>query len=91
MDTHRSQYNNNHTLKLDNPSEPYSISNKDYKKVAENRSLYGNYVDNALAYDPNKDNKSVYDVVFASDVYDPWGNLEFHVKKRHFNKTFVVI
>ena len=67
MDTQRSQYSQQ---KFTND---YSISEADLARVAENRSLYGNYVDNSLAYDPNKDKKSVYDVVFSSDVYDPWG------------------
>lgn len=41
--------------------------------VKENRSLYGNYVDNALAYDPHKEKKSVYNVVYETDEYNPWG------------------
>lgn len=41
--------------------------------VKENRSLYGNYVDNALAFDPHKEKKSVYNVVYETDEYNPWG------------------
>jgi hypothetical protein len=43
--------------------------------VKENRSLYGNYVDNSLAYDPYKEQKSVYNVVYETDAYNPWGIL----------------
>ena len=66
MDTQRSQYSNS-------KFGDYSISDADLAKVAENRSLYGNYVDNSLTYDQHKEKKSVYDVVFSSDIYDPWG------------------
>lgn len=41
--------------------------------VRENRSKYGNYVDNALAFDPHKEKKSVYNVVYETDEYNPWG------------------
>lgn len=41
--------------------------------VKENRSLYGNYVDNSLAFDPYKEQKSVYNVVYETDGYNPWG------------------
>lgn len=41
--------------------------------VKENRSKYGNYLDNALSYDPNKQQKSAFNVVYQPDVYNPWG------------------
>ena len=41
--------------------------------VKENRSMYGNFVDNSLAYDPYKEQKSVYNVVYETDAYNPWG------------------
>ena len=43
--------------------------------VKENRSMYGNFVDNSLAYDPYKEQKSVYNVVYETDAYNPWGIL----------------
>lgn len=49
-----------------------------FNTVKENRSLYGNYVDNSLAYDRYKENKSVYNVVFDTDGYNPWGMLRFN-------------
>lgn len=39
----------------------------------ENRSKYGNYLDNSLAYDPNKQQKSAFNVVYQPDIYNPWG------------------
>ena len=42
--------------------------------VKENRSMYGNYVDNSLTFDPYKEHKSVYNVVYDTDGYNPWGN-----------------
>jgi len=53
--------------------------------VKENRSVYGNFVDNALAYDPYKEQKSVYNVVYETDAYNPWGykiffSLHFRLK-----------
>ena len=36
--------------------------------VRENRSLHGSYIDNHLAKMPNKEKKSVYDVVYETDV-----------------------
>jgi hypothetical protein len=44
--------------------------------VRENRSMYGNYVDNALAFDPHKEKKSVYNVVYETDEYNPWGMMK---------------
>lgn len=44
------------------------------KTVKENRSEYGNHIDNSLAYDPAKEHKSVYNVVYETDAYNPWGN-----------------
>ena len=44
-----------------------------FKTVKENRSEYGNHIDNALAYDPAKEQKSVYNVVYETDAYNPWG------------------
>lgn len=41
--------------------------------VKENRSKYGNYLDNALSYDPHKEHKSAFNVVYESNVYNPWG------------------
>ena len=41
--------------------------------VKENRSVYGNHIDNSLAYDPAKEHKSVYNVVYETDAYNPWG------------------
>ena len=41
--------------------------------VKENRSVYGNHIDNSLAYDPAKEQKSVYNVVYETDAYNPWG------------------
>lgn len=41
--------------------------------VKENRSMHGNYVDNSLTYDPHKEKKSVYNVVYETDAYNPWG------------------
>ncbi|CAF0962986.1 unnamed protein product [Brachionus calyciflorus] len=41
--------------------------------VKENRSQYGNFVDNNLTYDPYKEQKSVYNVVYETDGYNPWG------------------
>lgn len=39
----------------------------------ENRSKYGNYLDNALSYDPHKEKQSAFNVVYQSDIYNPWG------------------
>ena len=41
--------------------------------VKENRSMYGNYLDNSLSNDPYKEQKSVYNVVNEPYLYDPWG------------------
>ena len=41
--------------------------------VRENRSKYGSFVDNALTYDPYKEQKSVYNIVTETDAYNPWG------------------
>lgn len=43
------------------------------KAVKDNRSEYGNHIDNSLAYDPAKEHKSVYNVVYETDAYNPWG------------------
>ena len=51
------------------------LDNESFAKLAENRSIYGSYLDNSLAYDPNKDKKSVYDVIYTQEIYDPWGKL----------------
>jgi hypothetical protein len=53
--------------------------------VKENRSVYGNFVDNALAYDPYKEQKSVYNVVYETDAYNPWGIYEFFFFFRFFS------
>lgn len=55
------------------PSNPQTLSPEDFAKIAENRSLYGNYVDNAITYDPYKDKKPVYDIIYTQDQWDPWG------------------
>ena len=41
--------------------------------VKENRSLYGSYVDNAVAFAPGKETKAMYNLVFDHDSYFPWG------------------
>lgn len=55
-----------------------SLNDNEFAKLAENRSIFGSYVDNALAYDPNKEKRSVYDIVYAQDVYDPWGKFDVY-------------
>ena len=62
------------------PQQPAQNSNflnnyaSDYfKTVKENRSEYGNHIDNSLSYDPAKEHKSVYNVVYETDAYNPWG------------------
>lgn len=49
------------------------LDDESFAKLAENRSMYGSYLDNALAYDPNKDKRPVYDVIYTQEIYDPWG------------------
>lgn len=41
--------------------------------VKENRSVYGNYLDNSYTYDPHKDKKSHFNTVYETDAYNPWG------------------
>ena len=43
------------------------------KTVKENRSEYGSHIDNSLAFDPAKEHKSMYNVVYETDAYNPWG------------------
>lgn len=43
--------------------------------VKENRSAYGSYVDNTLTYDPHKEQKSHFNVIYDTDQYNPWGIL----------------
>ena len=72
---------NNHIDELKNTNSSNGSASKvinsyaaDYlNTVRENRSMYGNYVDNALAFDPHKEKKSVYNVVYETDEYNPWG------------------
>lgn len=42
--------------------------------VKENRSVYGNYLDNSYTYAPHKDKKSHFNTVYDTDAYNPWGN-----------------
>jgi hypothetical protein len=66
----------------DNNSELINnlIAKEYVNQVKENRSLYGSYVDNALAFDPNKESNSMYNVVYEteSDNYFPWGERNQH-------------
>jgi hypothetical protein len=49
---------------------------KEYlKTVKENRSAYGNFMDNAISFDPYKEQKATFDVVRNTEIYDPWGNI----------------
>ena len=78
--THSIQNNNsssNHQLN-GNRAPPnvdiYPAYASDYiNAVKENRSIYGNYVDNSLAFDPHKEHKSIMNVVYETDGYNPWG------------------
>ncbi len=64
----------NQSMNAKNGGQPFSSYAAEYMNaVKENRSLYGNYVDNSLAFDPYKEQKSVYNVVYETDGYNPWG------------------
>jgi hypothetical protein len=59
---------------VQNGNSSYPSHVTDYMNaVKENRSVYGNYVDNALAFDPYKEQKSAFNVVYETDGYNPWG------------------
>lgn len=62
------------------PSSAQPTTNNPYaaeylNTVKENRSVYGNYLDNAYTYDPHKDKKSHFNTVYETDAYNPWGIL----------------
>lgn len=44
-----------------------------FNNVRENRSIHGNHIDNSLALDPAKEKKSMYNVIYETDAYNPWG------------------
>ncbi len=70
-----SGYNFNNTMNnnssVGNPSG-FSGYGSSYN-AAENRSKYGSYLDNSLTYDPHKDKKSAFNVVYETNIYNPWG------------------
>lgn len=53
------------------PLNPYAAEY--LNTVKENRSVYGNYLDNSYVYDPYKDKKTHFNVVTETDAYNPWG------------------
>ena len=58
------------------PHSPHVLNNfaNEYlTTVRENRSKFGSFVDNQLSCDPFKEQKSVYNVVYDCDTYNPWG------------------
>lgn len=60
-------------ITANNPPTLNSYGNQYVNTVKENRSKYGNYLDNALSHDPHKEQKSAFNVVYESNVYNPWG------------------
>lgn len=50
-----------------------NYGNEYMNNVKENRSKFGNYLDNALAYDQHKEKKSAFNVVYETNIYNPWG------------------
>lgn len=66
-------YNFNNITASNQPPALNSYGNQYVNTVKENRSKYGNYLDNALTQDPHKDQKSAFNVVYESNVYNPWG------------------
>lgn len=63
----------NYPAQIDNEKVLSSYAQEYLNIVKENRSQYGNFVDNNLTYDPYKEQKSVYDVVYETEAYNPWG------------------
>jgi hypothetical protein len=65
------------------PSTPHSLNPQQeinnllaqeyINTVRENRSLHGSYIDNNLAKNPHKEKKPMYDVVYETDSWNPWG------------------
>lgn len=54
----------------------YALNNigQEYKNnVVDNRSKFGSYLDNALAHNKDKHQQSNFNVVYNTDVYNPWG------------------
>jgi hypothetical protein len=51
--------------------------------VKENRSAYGSYMDNAVTFAPNKETKSMYNVVYETqgDDWFPWGIYNYYLFK----------
>lgn len=68
-------YNFNNSIMTATSQEPTlnSYGNQYVNTVRENRSKYGNYLDNSLSYDPHKEQKAAFNVVYADNVYNPWG------------------
>ncbi len=70
------QANNSYSFNNITASQPPVLNNygnQYVNTVRENRSKYGNYLDNALSYDPHKEQKSAFNVVYADNIYNPWG------------------
>jgi hypothetical protein len=72
----------NDNLSSSMPNQSYNFNNSmsnsggtygSSYNFGENRSKHGNYLDNALTYDPHKDKKSAFNVVYETNVYNPWG------------------
>lgn len=68
-----SNYNYDAINQQKTPPTLNSYGNQYVNTVQENRSKYGNYLDNQLSYDPHKEHKSAFNVVYESNVYNPWG------------------
>ena len=55
------------------PQQPNPYAIEYLNTVKENRSAYGNYLDNTYTYDPHKEKKAHFNVITETDAYNPWG------------------
>ncbi len=70
VDTSRSLYNSYNSNSLTTPRVDASYN---YGSPANNHSLHGSYLDNSVSCDPFKEKRSLFNVIYAQDSYDPWG------------------